>query len=472
MKWIYSLLLCWFYSSVTLAQTDDNAFLPYYAQQPFLGDLAEIKQRRVLRALVTYNKTDFFIRNGEILGLQAELLKQLEIVLNKDIKKEIDKIKIKFIPVPFDQLIPALNEGKGDVIAAFMTNTAQRQQQVAFVSSLGSKVDELLITNKSIKPIKELTDLSGMIIHVLQNSSYIEHLHTINRILAKKDLAPITIITAHSYLTSEDLLEMLNAGMIQATVIDDYKADLWLNIFTQLHAHRSAPISINNQVGWVTRSTNPELTKLLSQFTTEKAKKGTLLGNTLFNRYYKNVEWAKSHIELGSDKSALLTAFQKTADIHHLDMVALLAQAYQESLFNNKLVSPRGAVGIMQILPSTAREMGVKDYRSYSGNIEAAGRYITWLNKYYLNDPQVNAENELAMIWAAYNAGPNKFVKIQKRAEAMGLNKHVWFGQLEIAAGLETGQETVQYVANIYKYYLAYKLSLALTRQKEELKKP
>ncbi|MDO6527168.1 transporter substrate-binding domain-containing protein [Motilimonas sp. 1_MG-2023] len=469
MKWFLLLLSSYLCSHIALASPEQDAFLPYYAQQPFTGDLDEIKQRRVLRALVSYNKTDFFIRKGKILGLQAELLKQFEKSINKGVKKEVDKVKIKYIPVPFDQLIPALNEGRGDIVAAFLTNTPQRQKEVAFVASLSSQVDELLITSHKHRDVNQLTDLAGMTIHVLDDSSYIEHLHTINRILSKQNLAPIEIIPANSFLTSEDLVEMLNAGMIQATVIDQYKAELWLKIFTELKVHHQ-PISINNQVGWVTRRNNPKLNKYVSRFIDGQAKQGTLLGNTLFNRYYKNVSWAKSANQLGNKDSAVYQQFVLAAEKYHLDAIALLAQAYQESHFNNNLVSPRGAVGIMQLLPSTAKDMGVQDYRSLTGNIEAAARYIVWLKKHYLNDHQVSDENALAMVWASYNAGPNKFAKMQQRAEAMGLNKNIWFGQLEIAAGLETGRETVQYVSNIYKYYLAYKLSLALRQEKQAVK--
>ncbi|MCE2570524.1 lytic transglycosylase F [Motilimonas eburnea] len=445
---------------------DQSAFLPYYAQQTFLGDLDEIKERRVLRALVSYNKTDFFIRKGRILGLQAELLHQFEAQLNQGIKREIDKTKIKFIPVPFDQLIPAVNEGRGDFIAAFLSNTSARQQQVSFVDSLVSGVNEVLVTNKAITPITTLEQLAGLTVHVLQKSSYSEHLTTINRILAKQDLAPINIKQADSYLTSEDLIEMLDAEMIQAVVVDDYKAKLWVQIFPDLVIHDQQPISVNNHIGWATRKNNPELNRLLSQFVKEKAQQGTLLGNTLFNRYYKDIKWAQATPFSPDLSSPLYHAFTKAAKQHQLDVIALVAQGYQESKFNNELVSHRGAVGIMQVMPATAKEMQVKDFRTLDGNIQAAARYMRWIDKHYLANKSLSPDNRQAMIWAAYNAGPNKFNKMLKRAREMGLDDSVWFGQVEIAAALETGRETVQYVANIYKYYLAYKLSFELAKNK------
>ncbi|MFO6422549.1 transglycosylase SLT domain-containing protein [Motilimonas sp. KMU-193] len=468
----FAILLSWHPANASNEPNNQNAFLPYYAQQTFTGDLTEIKQRRVLRALVSYNKTDFFIRKGTILGLQTELLQQLENQLNQGIKKEIDKTKIKFIPVPFEQLIPALNEGKGDFIAAFLSNTSDRQKQISFVDSLLTQVNEVLVTNKSIAPINRLEQLAGLTIHVLQHSSYTEHLNTINRILAKQDLPAIKIIEANRYLTSEDLIEMLAGDMIQAVVVDDYKAKLWTQVFPELMIHTEQPISVNNHIGWATRQNNPELNQFLSQFVSKHAQQGTLLGNTLFNRYYKDIKWAKAAPAMPDLSDPIYLAFQQAAETNQLDVIALIAQAYQESKFNNTLVSHRGAVGIMQVLPSTAKEMQVKDYRSLEGNIRAAARYMHWIDKHYLADKNLTPDNHQAMLWAAYNAGPNKLNKMLKRAQEMGLDDTVWFGQVEIAAALETGRETVQYVANNYKYYLAYKLSIDLAANKTAEKQP
>lgn len=448
----------------------DGNILPYYENNTFTGDLDEIKQRKVIRALVTYSRTDFFIHNGHFKGMQFELLKRYEETLNKGVKKEVDKVRIKYVPVRFDQLIPSLEQGHGDIAAAFLSITPHRQRRVAFATSLATSVDEILVTDKTIEKVSGFHDLSGLDITVLKGSSYIEHLNTINRILTKQGRLPINVIEADKNLLSEDILEMVNAGIVKATLIDDYKAELWSQVFDNIVVHKEMPISINNYVGWAVRQNNPQLKASLTQFVEAQAKQGTLVGNSLFKTYYENTQWIKAADVQGQrDKlRKLAPIFQKYADKYDYDPIALAAQGYQESTLNNNAVSHRGAVGIMQIMPSTAKEMGIKNFRQLEPNIATAAKYVAWLKRHFVNDPGIKEGEDLPLIWAAYNAGPGNFAKMQKRAEEMGLDKNVWFGNMEIAAGMQTGRETVQYVANVYKYYLAYTLSQQIEQQKAD----
>lgn len=138
----------------------------------------------------------------------------------------------------------------------------------------------------------------------------------------------------------------------------------------------------------------------------------------------------------------------------------LIAQAYQESGLNQQLVSHRGAVGVMQVLPSTAagKRIDIKNIKILDNNIHAGTKYMSFLRAHYFDRPEITPENQMFFSWAAYNAGPSNVIKMRARAEKMGLDKNVLFNNVEIAAGRIIGAETVKYVANIYKYYSTYLL--------------
>jgi membrane-bound lytic murein transglycosylase MltF len=220
-------------------------------------------------------------------------------------------------------------------------------------------------------------------------------------------------------------------------------------------------INGSGSIGWAIRKNNPELKKDLELFA-NKVKKGTLLGNILFNQYYGRDQ------KLGNLKSREerekfsknIGLFKEYADQYELDHFKLIAQAYQESRLNQHLVSPRGAVGIMQLLPSTAadKKVGIDDIKVLENNIHAGAKYMDFLRTHYFDSPEIKPEDKIFFSWAAYNAGPANVQKMRTLAEKMGLNKNIWFKNVEIAAGRLIGTETVRYVANIYKYYSTYLL--------------
>jgi len=444
-------------------QLDDDIYIsPEFARVPFTGDLKEIKSRKVIRALVTYGKADFFMRDGGLHGIQVDLLRLLEKDINKGIRKADQKIKVKYIPVSFDQLLPALKDGRGDIAAAFLTATPQRTEYVNISSAAQLIANEILVTNNNILPPSSLQDLSGKELYLLKNSSYIEHVKQLNAKLYGQGLKPIKVIEADANLLSEDLLEMVNSGTIKMTVIDDFKGQLWQRVLPNIRLHDNISVFRNAQLGWAVRKENAELFSYINSFITRKAKKGTLLGNMLFNQYYKNTSWIKSNVQNNArDRfNQLAPTFKKYGKQYDFDFLALAAQGYQESKLNNKLVSHRGAVGIMQLLPSTAKDMGIKNIRQAEQNIMAGAKYMDWLRKHYVNQEDLTPENRLALSWAAYNAGPATLKKMRKLAKKMGLDPNIWFGNVELAAGRIVGSETVLYVSNIYKYYVAYHMTI------------
>ncbi len=432
----------------------------------FKGDLAEIKKRKVIRALVTFSRTDFFFHQGGAKGVQVEFLNEYVKHLNKGAKREEDRVHVTYIPVTFNELIPALQSGRGDIAADFLTITPQRKTQVAFATGGSWKVNELVVTHKDVKGLESLEDLSGRSVYVLNGSSYVEHLKQLNRTFRKQGLKPVKIKQADPHLLSEDILEMINAGTVNITIVDGYIARLWKKVLPDIRVHEALAVSTGNNVGWAVRKQNDELHRSLDAFA-NKVKKGTLLGNMIFKRYYSDTRWIKNPISKAELKrlEKLVLLFEKYGDKYGLDTWALVGQAYQESGLDNSKKSHRGAVGIMQVLPSTAadKHVNIRNVSRLENNIHAAAKYLAFLRERYFSDPEITPENRLAFTWAAYNAGPARVRKMRARAEAMGLDPNVWFLNVEIATSKYVGREPVRYVAHVYKYYVAYKLAAEAT---------
>jgi membrane-bound lytic murein transglycosylase MltF len=297
---------------------------------------------------------------------------------------------------------------------------------------------------------------------VLSGSSYAEHLRALSDELEAGGAAPIDVRTARSGLYTDDILELVNAGAIDMTVVDDYAARLWARVLPELRVHDYLAITQDNPLGWGLRQGSPELAEALGDFGRE-VRQGSLLGNILFQRYFEETRFIDNPLATADrDRlETLLPLFREYGARYDIDPLALAAQAYQESGLDQAAVSHRGAVGLMQLLPSTAADpqVGIPEIDEPEANVHAGARYLAFLRDRYFDDPEMGEWDRLAFAWAAYNAGPRAIQRTRTRAEALGLDPDVWFGQTEIAAARGIGREPVRYVANIQKYYVAYRLS-------------
>lgn len=459
----FFVLACYLlFMSISVAQEPANLLLEHKIIKSHNDDFSMMSKRKKIRALVTYSRTDFFFTDkGTPKGLQVDLLNEYEKHLNIGIKKEIDKIHIQYIPTTFDRLIPDLLEGKGDIISSLMTITPEREQKIDFISGKRASIQELVVSHKSITDISSLDDLAGKQIYVLKGSSYVEHLKELNQILNEKKLKEIDIVEADSHLNTEDILELVNSGIVKLTVVDGYKARIWAKALPEIKIHDAIVIKSGTHIGWGIRKNSPELQQSLNSFL-KKVKKGTYLGNMLFNRYYKKEKWVKNPNTRKERKKLLLfiELFKKYGDQYGFDSLALAAQGYQESKLDQKKKSRQGAVGIMQLLPSTAadKNVGISDISKPEDNIHAGTKYMAFLRDRYFSDPSILKTDQMAFTWAAYNAGPAKVRKMRNLAKKMGLDANIWYSNVEVAAAKIIGRETVKYVRNIFKYYIAYSL--------------
>ncbi len=455
------------------SQTNDEAsfaLLDRY-NKPFKGDLKQIRKRRILRVLVSHSKSNFFIDNGRPLGFEYDMLSDYSKFLNKSAKNKYDETKMVFIPVPFDQLLTDLQKGKGDIAAAGLTITPERQQIVQFTNPYIQNVNEVVVLKRSIKDVQTIDDLSDRTVYVRPGSSYVTHLKVLNKNFEKAKKKPIKIVTADNTLATEDILELVNAGIVDITVADQHIAEAWAQMLSNIVIKKDFRIHSGGGIAWAVRKNNPQLLSSLNTFT-KKIKIGSLVGNVLFKRYYKDSKWIKNPVTVKEQQKLenFISLFEKYADRYGFDWLAVAAQAYQESGLDQSKKSPAGAVGIMQVLPSTAadKSVNIRKIHVIDNNIHAGVKYLNYVREKYFNDPEISPTDRVYFAWAAYNAGPNKINTLRKKAAKRGFDPNQWFSHVEKIASEVIGRETVEYVANINKYYIAYKLQHGTYEKRRE----
>ena len=430
------------------------------ANQPAFGDLPEIRQRRFLRVLVVPNKTHYFIDQGHQYGLAPELGREFEKLLNKDFPaRQKHYVSVVFIPVHRDQVFPALREGRGDIAIANLTRTAEREAWADFSRPFISDVHEIIAARAGARPVASLDDLSGRPVYVRPSSSFHAHLQAYNQTLERRGLAPIVLLPAEEYFEAEDLLEMLNAGIVEYTAIDQHIGEFWQQVFPRITLLPQVTLASGQQIAWALRKKTPQLRALVDRFMAQH-RSGTLIGNTLLKRYLDDTKWTRStatRVELARFERTI-ALFRKYGNSYGFDPLMLAAQGYQESGLDQSVRSPAGAIGIMQLMPATGASLKVGDIRHIEANIHGGAKYMRILVDEYFNEPGLDDFNRTLFAFAAYNAGPTRVAEWRRIAKRRGLDPNQWFQHVEIIATQQIGRETTQYVANIAKYYVGYKL--------------
>jgi membrane-bound lytic murein transglycosylase MltF len=437
------------------------------------GDLDEMLKARNIRALVEINPISFFYSQGKPKGVTYEALEELERVVNQKFKTGTLKVKVTFIPLPPDELGPALTQGIGDLVAQGVIITPERQEKYAFTTPILQNVNQIIVTGSELANANSFDDLVGKDIYVNPLAVSYENLKKISDERVKQGKAPLSIKAADKNLMDDDLIEMVNAGLFPATVAMEQRANLWTQVLPNLKPHPQMAVTSGGQLAWVMRNNNPQFKSLMDDFIATHGA-GTSFGNTLLRRYLQNTKWINNSTSSEEMKkyAALVDYFKTYAGQYNFDYLMIAAQAYQESLLDQSKRNPSGAMGIMQVIPkyAAASPINVKDVRSADQNILAGVRMLNNIATTYFNDSAIDQVNKTLFTFASYNAGPNRIVRLRKKAAADGLDPNKWFGNVELEVAQDVGQETVTYVSNIYKYYVAYKLAVERNQELQKLK--
>jgi len=425
------------------------------------GDLDVLLERREIRVLVPYSRTLFFNDKGAQRGLTADTLRDFEIFLNRKYPKKGYPITVVALPTTRDQLLSGLASGKGDIAAANLTITPERQKLVDFSGAGLSNVKEIVVTGPASPTVATLDDLAGKDVFARKSSSYYESLVALNKRFVEEKKTPINIKEAPETLEDEDLLEMLNAGLVAVVVVDKHIADFWKQVLPKLVVHDDIAVRTGGEIAWAIRKQSPQLKALVDDFA-NRNKVGTSMGNQLLTRYLKNTKYVKNAASEEERKKflALVQYLQKYGDQYNVDWVLMGAQGYQESQLDQNAKSRVGAVGVMQLMPATGKDMNVGDISQTEANIHAGIKYMRWMiDHYYEKEPMTPLDKAL-FSFASYNAGAGRVASLRKEAAKRGLDPNIWFQNVEYVAAEKIGPETVTYVANIYKYYIGYRLIL------------
>jgi membrane-bound lytic murein transglycosylase MltF len=431
------------------------------AIEPHTGDLDEILKRRQIRMLVATDRTHFFFDGGEQKGVTADAIAEFDRWINEELKTPKNlRVQVVVVPLRRDQLAKALLEGRGDVIATYVTDTPERRKMVDFADA-GFKVNEVFVSGKADAALTNVDQLSGREVWVRRGSAYDDSLIALNTKLAERGLKPVVIRELDPAIETDEALEMVNAGVIPATVADRYVAKLWAGVLPEIQVHEGVVLRAEAPFTWAVRKDSPKLRELLSKFQRTHGE-GTLWGNMKFKEYFvdgrfiRNPRRAKDAERLRETRKL----FEQYGGQYSLDWLLVAAQSYQESGLDHGRKSHVGAIGIMQVMPATARDprIGIPNIHELDRNIEAGTKYLRFvIDQYYKDEPMTKIDKALFAL-ASYNAGPARVAKLRAEAQKVGLDPNVWFENVEIIAARRIGAETVTYVRNIYKYYLAYRL--------------
>ena len=435
--------------------------------EPWKGDLPGMIDRRVIRVYAPYGGYQYFFDRGRPRGAMVELMQRFERYVNEKLERRHVRVHVVVLPVSRDRVLSGLTAGTADLAVGDLTATADRKERYEFTRPLLRDINEVVVTGPSSPPLESIEDLSGKEVYVRQSSSYFEHLENLSSEFVDSGLPPVEIVPADELLEAEDILEMLAAESISLTVIDDYKARFWANAFPSITVRDDLVVNRGGSIAWAHRPGSPKLAALLDEFLSEYGR-GTLVGNDTFNRYLEDAGHIRCQSFLtGTEQFGdLIALFQRFGEAYDFDWLMLAAQGFQESRLRQETRSSAGAVGIMQIKPSTAADpnIGVPDVESAEDNIHAGAKYMRFLADRYFSDDHDPLQQWLLTL-AAYNAGPARVAQLRSIATERGYDRDRWFDNVEIMAAQQIGAETVGYVSNVYKYYVGYKLATTRARR-------
>lgn len=425
-------------------------------------DLDEIKKRGSIRMLTRNNAVSYFLYKGTQQGFDYEWVK----LFAKENGLRLDVV----VPPEAKDLIPWLNEGRGDVIAAQMTVTPEREAAVAFTPPY-SWVDEVVVQRSGEAPLKSLAELKGKTLHVRPSSSYRRTLDAL-----QATAGPFTVVDAAEDVETEALIARVARGELPLTVADSTIAAVeqsWRN-----DIQTSVSLASGNAIALATRKDAPKLQAALAAFVSKHVSrtpagvtKGSVDYNVLRRTYFearKKAEEARQDFKETGKISAYDDLIRLHATNYGIDWRLMAAQAYQESRFDPAAKSWVGALGLFQVMPRTGAEMGFVKLEDPSEGVHAGVRYMAQLIDSFEKDLPFKQRVRFAL--AAYNAGRGHVEDARRLAQEMGLDPNRWFKHTEVAMlrlqdhavarkmrhGYCRGEEPVKYVSEIQSRYDNY----------------
>jgi membrane-bound lytic murein transglycosylase MltF len=432
-------------------------------------------RRRVVRVLVPFRRPEFFYMEGRPVGILQEAFQELEKVLNAKYKTTAaNRIIVGLLPTPMDRIRERMAGGYGDIAAASISITEANKAIADFTIPLVAGLKIIAVTGPGAPELKSVEDLSGKEVWVMPQTRMKKDLEDLNARLRSQGKAPARTRETDPVLEPGDVLEMVDAGVYPVALMQSIQAQFWAQVFDNIKPRNDLALAEDVQLGWAIQKGTPQLKAFLDGFIKTHGL-GTAFGNTVMRRYLKEAKYVRNATEVSELRKfqATLPYFKKYSAQYNLDYLMMAAQGYQESRLDQSVKSQVGAVGIMQVLPSTAASAPVKipNIETEESNIHAGARLMNFLIEDHFNEPGLDLRNRMLFAMASYNAGPGKIARCRTLAKDMGYDPNQWFNNVEVAAAKLIGRETTQYVANIYKYYVCYRLAGDTQLRRQEAQK-
>ena len=462
-------------SVATLAQSSTPQaraqIAPPTATKQWTGDMDVRLKHRVIRVGVPYSKTLYYTVKGVQYGVAYETGKEFEKYLNKkypQVHKNI-KVLVMFFVMPRDKAYPSLQNGTIDVLIGGVTVTPERQKLIDFSEPIVTGVKEIAVSAPGSPQLSSVDDLAGKAVYVRKTSSYFEHLERLNERFQKEGKPAVRIQAVPEDVGDEDLLDMVNASLLPIVITNDWTAKLWSKLLPRMQVHDDVAISTGGTFAWGVRKNSPKLLADINDFF-KTHRQGTAFGQEVLNRYTGGTYMLKQAVSESAMKQFEATSaqFRKYASQYGMDYLLMMAEGFQESGLKQDVKSPVGAIGVMQLMPATGKEMQVGDISQQDPNIHAGIKYFHSMEEKYFGNEPMDELNKVLFTFAAYNCGPGRVKQLRAEAAQKGLDPNVWINNVEVIAASRIGMETVTYVSNIYKYYVAYKLIAVQDEQRRK----
>jgi membrane-bound lytic murein transglycosylase F len=439
---------------------------------PIERDLPQIREEGTLRAITVYSATSYFLYRGQPMGFEYELLERLAKHLGLELKIVVAR--------DMDDVLNMLNRGEGDIVAYGLAITEPRKKKVSF-TEYHTISHQVLVQKKpdnwrqmklhEIKRamIDDAIELIGDTVWVRKNSSYHERL--INLIQEIGDT--IYIDTLPGNMDTEEIIHMVSEGKIKYTVADYNMAAVSSNYFQNLDIH--VPISLSQRLAWAVRKNSPELLSAVNEWIHRIKKTNDYY--VIYNKYFESKHSFKtrSKSEFFSKKTGKISQYddliKKYAASLDWDWRLLSSLIFQESRFDPKTKSWAGAHGLMQLMPATARQMGIRNTANPEENIKGGTKYLKLMTKNWTEIP--DSVQRIKFVMASYNCGYNHVVDAQNLAQKNGKDGNVWdkntekfilklsyrkyFNDEVVKYGYVRGTEPYNYVREIFRRYELYK---------------
>ncbi|WP_447591635.1 transglycosylase SLT domain-containing protein [Aquipseudomonas campi] len=432
-----------------------------HEQRP-VRDLADVRKSGELRVLVNQSRNSSGEVKGQIIGVEYHRLRAFERYLNSN-ARDGRTLRLKIIPRSKDQLLGALQRGEGDLVAPGELLDTRTAQAISASAAIRNDVPLVFIARKGNRRYQSFEQLAGRTLVLPAGSAVGEALEQFNQQLALRKRPPINIEWADSSLATEDVLEMVQAGIYPFTVVELPIAERWAKVMPKLRVDRDMVLAQESDMSWFVRRDAPMLRASIDRFLASYRSPDDL--DSTFQRVYRRLYKVHYPLKPGDVQrlERVRPVLQKHADEQGFDWLALAAMAFKESTLNPAARGSGGATGLMQITPAAARSVGVGNIQGVEGNVQASARYLAMIRRKFFASKQLNERERLAFVLAAYNMGPERVQGLRAEARRRGLNPNQWFFQVERVAMEQVGMGVVSYVNSVNKYYVAY------DREREQL---